>query len=166
MFRDVFDVRCYTIIYYYITIILYTILFLLLFYTLLSSSPIFSSSYPSPLPLLPLPPFPFPIFILYLSVVTYTYLYSIIFPSLPYLSCSSPLIHSIRVGTYIRSFISNPPLLSIFSLLPSPSPILSSLSFLPKLLISIYTCRWLVILIYIPDSSDNSDPACFIGVDG
>jgi len=31
---------------------------------------------------------------------------------------------------------------------------------------SFYTCRYLHILIYIPDSSSNSDPARSIGVDG
>ena len=74
---------------------------------------------------------------------------------LPFLSSSFPilipiylLIHSILVGTYIYLFIFNPDLF-------------------PHYLISFYTCRHLHTLIYIPDSSkNNSDPACFIGVDG
>ena len=115
-----FDVRCYIL---YI-LLLYIISYIILFYLLFSSSPIFSSSFPSHLihlllllcsssPSLPiylpsLPPHPFQILQEYLSVLTYTYLYSIIpiifssFPSLiPFLILSSSFFSN-HVSRYLR----------------------------------------------------------------
>jgi hypothetical protein len=99
-----------------------------------------------------------------------------------------PNIHSILVGTYIYLFIFYSSSSSDLSL-PSQSSIIYTLLFfllplqsssLLNLLLSFsipstpqysfYTCRYLHILIYIPDSSSQylqiSDPARSIGVDG
>ena len=78
-----------------------------------------------------------------------------------------PNIHSIRVGTYITLFIlssknhshllfsSSSDFSFLLLLIYSPNPDLS--------VNSKYTCRHFLTVIYIPQ---ESDPACFIGVDG
>ena len=90
------------------------------------------------------------LYILYLilySSVLFFYLPFLLFPSLFQYSSSPPHSH--------LSSISLPPL---FFSSPFPTLVHPDLSVNSK-----YTCRHLDILIYIPQ---ESDPACFIGVDG
>ena len=166
------DVRCYILLYYYYIlyyIILlyiihyYTIIsYLILYYTLLFfylpfpsfstllSLPFLSSSFlPNPL-LFFLPQ----IFILYVSALTYGYLYTLLlFWSIFLYLLSPPLLFS-------SPFHPSSPLLPILSF---PSDIYQS-SILPH---SQNTCRYFDTLIYIQSISHRqSDPACFIGVDG
>ena len=103
-------------------------------------------------------------------------------PSLPFLSSLPILIYlsiqSIRVGIWISLFIYSSDLSSV--LFSSSLPFLLLL-FFPLLLLflphphsssqsssshSKYTCRCLLLDTYISSSSRQSDPACFIGVDG
>ena len=107
-------------------------------------------------------------YILYYTIIYYIILFSSSHLSFPILSSpntlllfspSSPI--SFRFGreyTLLPSFLFNPLLLFFLSSSPLLFHLQSSHSF--------YTCRSLHILIYIPDSSRQFDPACFIGVDG
>ena len=167
MFRADVDVRCY-------------ILYLILYSPSSSSSysplpfPSISSSFPSqpifllflssPPPLLflsifcSLLPHPHPNHMIYLPpsspltpILIIPFLFSVYsFPSFPII-----LYVSVLTYTYLYSFtiFQDNPLL-IYLPFPSPHPH------------SKYTCRYLHILIYIFWCSRQSDPACFIGVDG
>ena len=140
--------------------VLYCILYTIIIYcTLPSLLPLpFSSlhlqSFPPPFPLFSssdlifsssplIQSFPSLLIILYVSALTYTYLYSIICSIIPHL-LSLPSLPS--------------------SSLPSQDLLSSSFFHSSH---SFYTCRYLHILIYIQSvSHQQSDPACFIGVDG
>ena len=167
------------IIYYTYTYILYIIYYIILYLLLLLyyiSYTILFCSIPLFLPFLLfyLPPLPILLLISFytcrhLDILTYTlpFLRSIFssvllfsfpfhilllfpFPSSPILSPSSPP--------------SNP--LLLFPPYPLSNPSSSPLPFFCSSLHSRNTCRHLDILIYILSVSNNSDPACFIGVDG
>ena len=105
-----FDVWClcyYTIIYYTYTIISY-ILYLILYYTLLLSSSLSSSPlrFFSPPYLLPILPSYILLFLIPSSLIPILYNLLLIYSSLPpHSHPNHPLIHSIRVGTYIYLFI-------------------------------------------------------------
>ena len=82
-----------------------------------------------------------------------------------------PIIHSIRVGTYLRLFIFNPQTsyLSLRNPIFCSHPILFS-SLLIHLIQSIRVGIWISLFIFFLSPSQifqgQSDPACFIGVDG
>ena len=151
------DVRCYIV--YYIILLYY-----ILYYTLL-----FSSSFPLTLQSifsflhLSLFPLPFHLSLLYNPPI----LSSLPIPS------HHP-IQSIRVGVYCWILISPHSFSCLLSFLSSSHLLLSPPQYSHPITLfqsskpphSKYTCRHLDILIYVLPASDNSDPACFIGVDG
>ena len=79
-------------------------------------------------------------------------------------------IHSIRVGSSISLFIFNPPLPNPFFLSLLPSSHTHPHSHLPSNIHSIRVGTWIRLFIFSSDlssiSSKQTDPACFIGVDG
>ena len=99
-----------------------------------------------------------------LIIISYTILFPlplIYIPFLPYQA--SPLIYHHLLSHSFPIIL----LLFLFSPIPSSSIYHSSSVPLPSYPHSKYTCRVSYILIYIPPiSHQQSDPACFIGVDG
>ena len=141
MFGVCVDTWCYIILLYIILLYYYILLIFLLFpilYSLLF--------------------YPFSSPLLLHSKYTCRYLHILIYILL--FSSPLPIYLLFSLSSYNNPFSSSP-----LPLLSSPSPLHIYLQFYPNH--SKYTCRVFHLLIYVLSiSHQQSDPACFIGVDG